>query len=80
MITATIEILGKKYKAEGKTTSEALAGLSYKGFARLKSVLTVKSKDKEKIIILYPVQTLRLFSLSTQMKTLAIKQIAMRFD
>ena len=76
---ATIQILGKKYSAESETVGSALASLPYTGFAKFKSVLTVFDSKKEKTVVLYPMQTLRLFSKSPLMKEIAVKQIATRF-
>ena len=83
MKTATIDILGKKYSAEGETVREALEKLSYSGFAAVKGLLTVKDENHnipEKTIILYPVQTKRLFAPNKLDKEIAIKQTAMRFE
>lgn len=77
---ATIEILGKKYTGEGKTVSEALLNLPYKGFPKLKAMLTVIKDDKtEKTIVLMPLQTQRLFAPSPLMREIAIKNTAIRF-
>jgi len=73
---ATINILGKNYEAEGETARQALEGLEYKGFAKVKSVLTVG----EKAIVLSHTQTQRLFSQSPMMKEIAVKQVALRFE
>lgn len=73
---ATVEIQGKKYQGEGETTREALNNIRYKGFARLKSMVTVG----EKTIVLYPLQTMRLFSPSPLTKEVAVKQTALRFE
>lgn len=75
----TIEILGKKYSAQGATIKEALNKLTYTGFARLKSLLTVDYGDKERTIVLYPLQTLKLFSKNPMAKEIAVKQTSLRF-
>lgn len=79
MIKVTIDILGKKYSAKGDTVNEALEKLSYDGFARLKSILTVDYGDKERTIVLYPLQTLRLFSKNKLAKEIAVKNTSLRF-
>lgn len=76
MKTATIKIHGKDCSAEGETVTEALENLSFQGFSRTQSRLTVG----EKTIVLYPQQTFRLFSLNPMMRSIAIKQTALRFD
>lgn len=76
---ATLTILGKKYEAKGTTPTEAISKLSYGGFARLKSVLTINDGEKEKTVVLYPTQTLRLFSKNELMREIAIKQVALKF-
>jgi len=76
---ATIQIVGKKYSAQGETAQEAIAGLSYKGFSKLKSTLTMDYGDKEKTVVLYPLQTARLFSTNALMREIAIKGIALKF-
>ena len=80
MKTATIDILGKKYSAEGETAKEAIAKLSYSGFAGIKSLLTVKGANGERTIILGAMQTKRLFAPNKLAKELAVKQTAMRFE
>ena len=76
---ASIQLLGKEYSADGETAKEALERLDYKGFAKVKSTLTVTG-ETEKSIFLVPFQTQRLFSLSPNIRAVAIKQIAMRFE
>ena len=80
MKTATINILGKKYLAEGETAKEAISKLSYSGFAGVKSLLTIKGENYERTIILYPVQTKRLFAPNKLAKEIAVKQTSMRFE
>ena len=75
MKKATIKILNKEYSAEGETVQEALGKLEYKGFAKLKSFLTVG----EKTVFLHPLRTQRLLSQHPLMKQIAVKQIAMLF-
>jgi hypothetical protein len=76
---ATITILGKKYTGEGVTAKEALANLNYIGFARLKSIITMDYGDKEKILVLYPRQTMLLFSKSPMQREIGIKSLSLRF-
>ena len=80
MKKATIRILDKDYSSSGVTVKDALMGLQYKGFARLKSTLTVISDEKEKAIFLPPLQTMRLFSINPTIREVGVKQIAMRFE
>lgn len=76
---ATITIVGKKYTAEGETPKEVIERLSYTGNAKLKSMLTMDYGDKEKTIVLYPLQTSRLFSKNALMREIAVKGIALKF-
>ena len=79
MIHATIKVLGKIYKAKGETVQEAIGNLK-PGIAKGTSVLTLTKGDKtiEKI---FPARiTQNLFSLSPTMRSVHLKQIAMRFD
>lgn len=77
---AIIEIQGKKYESEGETVRDALAGLQYKGFAGFKSLLTIQNGEKEKVLVLPPIQTKKLFSANPMMREVTIKHIAMRFE
>lgn len=72
---AVIEIMGKKYEAEGATPREAIANIPFKGFARSMSKLTVG----EKTIILAPMQTMRLFAPNPTIKEVNVKSISLRF-
>lgn len=76
---ATITIAGKKYSAEGATVQEALSSLPYKGFSKLKSILTVVDGKKEKTVVLPPLQTVRLFSNNKMMKDIAVKTLSLKF-
>lgn len=76
---ATITIAGKKYSSEGITTQEALSSLPYKGFSKLKSILTVVDGKKEKTVVLPPLQTVRLFSNNKMMKDIAVKTLSLKF-
>lgn len=76
---ATIAIAGKKYSAEGVTVQEALSSLPYKGFSKLKSILTVVDGKKEKTVVLPPLQTVRLFSKNKMMKDIAVKSLSLKF-
>lgn len=68
--------MGKKYTGEGETVREALEKIDYKGFARLKAVLTVGKKT----VVLHPIQTLRLFAPNPLQKEIGVKQIALKFE
>ena len=57
---ATIEITGKKYEATGETVKETLAKFDYRGFAKLKGILTVSNGKEEKTVVLYPIQTMQI--------------------
>jgi hypothetical protein len=72
---ATLTIMGKKYVGKGKTASEAIEAISYKGFARFKSVLTLNGKT----MVLMPLQTMRLFAPSKMIREVAIKNLTLRF-
>lgn len=72
---ATLEIMGKKYVGEGKTVSEAIGAIQYKGFARFRSTITINGK----MIILIPMQTLRLFSPNKMVREVNIKNLSLRF-
>lgn len=72
---ATLVIHGKKYEGKGQTASEAIGNLRVSGFTKSKALLTVG----EKTIVLYPVQTARLFSQNPSMREVALKTTANRF-
>lgn len=72
---AIIEILGKKYEAEGSTPLEAISNLKFSGFARYKCLLTVG----EKTIVLSAMQTQRIFAKNPTMRAVNVKNIALRF-
>ncbi len=76
---ATIEILGKKYKAKGKTVMEAVSNLKPKGMARGKSILTVTKGKESKSKVLVPFVVNRLFNLSPTMRIVALKNVSTLF-
>lgn len=78
--SAEVHILGKKYKALGKTLKEVLGNLKPEGHPKTKSILVVMSGDKRKERVLTNIATMRLFSPSPLQREMAIKQTSLLFD
>ena len=77
--SATVKVLGKTYKASGKTISDAIAGLTpenCKGYA----ILTVVNGDIMKDKILQPTQAFRLFNTLGLSRDIALKNVASLFS
>lgn len=72
---ATLDIMGKKYVGEGDDAKSAIANIPYKGFARMKALLTVGKKT----IILSPMQCQRIFAPNPTIKAFNVKSISLRF-
>ncbi len=76
---ASINVLGKDYKAEGETVSEAIENLEVRN-AKGKAILTVSHEKDSKMKILTHVMVSRLFSLGRTPRIMALKNISMMFD
>lgn len=72
---AVFDFMGKKYVGEGPDVKSALAAIPYKGFARMKAILTVGDKT----IVLSPMQSQRLFAPNPTIREATIKSISLRF-
>ena len=72
---AILDIAGKKYAGEGETPLLAIRNIPYKGFPRLKAVLSIG----EKHLILSPMQTQRLFAPNPTIREVNTKSISLRF-
>lgn len=78
--TASIKVFGKVYTSTGSTAREAITNLKVGSVARGVSILSVSKKGNMHTKILNTVQTSRLFSLSTMMREIALKQVALIFE
>lgn len=72
---ATLDTMGKKYVGEGEDIKSAIKNIPFKGFPRVKALLTFG----EKTIILSPMQSQRLFSPNPTIREVNIKNISLRF-
>ena len=75
---ASIKVLGRIYKAEGKTLEEAISGLK-PPVGKGVSVLTVSKGKQQKSKILPALVTFRLFNPSRLTKEIALKQMTIFF-
>lgn len=77
--SASIKIMGKTYKASGKTIEEALSKIDNQN-AKGPGILTItKGKDSKERILPAP-QVSRLFNLSPLMREIALKQVSQLFE
>lgn len=76
---ATIKILGKTFKAEGTSVSEAISNLKVTN-PKGKGILVVSNGDVSKEKILMPTITSRLFNTRGLSKEIATKQAATLFQ
>src|SRR3990167_10274958 len=77
----TFKIVGRTFKAEGKTLEEALGKIKISGGAKAISVLTVEKDGIEKERILNGRHTHGIFGQgSPTMKAIHLKQILLMFD
>jgi hypothetical protein len=77
--TATIQIMGVKYKATGKTATEAIAKLDNKR-AKGVGLLSVSLGKESRERILTGNQVMRLFSPAPLTREVALKNIQLLFD
>lgn len=77
---ATIQLLGKKFTAKGKTAREAIINLKVGGAGKGMGVIEVVNGQSRKSKILSSVQIFRLFSASKLMREIAIKNVSLMFD
>lgn len=78
--TAKLRCLGKDYTSIGENLKEAIAGISYTGKIGGLVVLTVTHGDTKRERVLNSVIANRLFTRSTVMRELAIKNMVTLFD
>ena len=79
LVTAKIKVLGKFYEAYGASVLDAIGSLKpEKG--RGMSVLTVTKDGKERIKVLNPLTTMRLFSPSATARSMALKNVISVFS
>lgn len=76
---ASIRVLGKIYRAEGGSVTEALANLKPSGVAKGMSILTVTNAKQSRERILNSIQTMNLFSPSRIRREIALKNTSLLF-
>ena len=77
--TASIKILGKIYKGEGKSAMEAIENIKAPRVAKGVSVLEITHGKVSKSRFLTVPQTFRLFSPSPLMREVALKNTSLMF-
>lgn len=78
--TASIKILGKKYQATGSTAGEAIENLKVGKVAKGMSILELSRDGSSHSKILPHMQTIRLFSPSKLMRSIALKNVSLMFS
>lgn len=77
--SATIKVLGKTYKSEGLTISEAISNLKPTN-CKGRSILTISNGEVSKDRVLMPAITFRLFNTVGMSKEIAIKNASLLFQ
>lgn len=76
---ALVKILGKTYKSEGATISEAISGLNPLN-CKGRSILTVQKDGISKDRVLMPTITYRLFNTHGLSRDIAVKNASLLFQ